>query len=133
MTAVTIDSDVLRGWVADQAEIRERLLRVLARRLRRADHNMSNMVFADAAGRAASQLLRMGKQFGVQEDGGIRVDHDLTQQEIGQLIGLASETVIAVLNDFSQRGWIRLQVKSILISESERLIRRAGLTVVADG
>jgi len=60
VTAVTIDSDVLRGWVADQAEIRERLLRVLARRLRRADHNMSNMVFADAAGRAASQLLRMG-------------------------------------------------------------------------
>ena len=133
VTAVAIDSDVLRGWVVDHAEIRERLLRVLARRLRRADHNTADMVFADAGGRAASQLLRLGKQFGVQEDGGIRVNHDLTQEEIGQLIGVARETVNAVLNDFSQRGWIRLQGKSILITDSERLIRRAGLTGVADG
>jgi CRP/FNR family cyclic AMP-dependent transcriptional regulator len=128
VTAVTIDSDVLRGWVAAHAEIRERLLRVLARRLRRADHNTSDMVFADAAGRVASQLLRLGKRFGVQEDGSIRVNHDLTQEEIGQLIGVARETVNAVLNDFSHRGWIRLQGRSILITDSERLIRRAGLT-----
>lgn len=125
---MAIDSDVLRGWVAAHAEIRERLLRVLARRLRRADHNTSDMVFADAAGRVASQLLRLGKRFGVQEDGGIRVNHDLTQEEVGQLIGVARETVNAVLDDFSQRGWIRLQGKSILITDSERLIRRAGLT-----
>jgi CRP/FNR family cyclic AMP-dependent transcriptional regulator len=131
VTAVAIDSEVLRGWVAGNAEIGERLLRVMARRLRRADHDMSDLIFADAAGRAASQLLRLGKQFGVQEDGGIRVDHGLTQEEIGQLIGAARETVNVILNDFTQRGWIRLHHKGILITDSERLIRRARFTVVA--
>lgn len=131
MTAVAIGSDVLRGWVAHHPEIGERLLRVLARRLRRADHDMSDLIFADAGGRAASQLLRLAKQFGIQEDGGIRVDHDLTQEELGQLIGAARETINVILNDFSQRGWIRLGGKSILITDSERLFRRARLTVVA--
>jgi CRP/FNR family transcriptional regulator, cyclic AMP receptor protein len=131
VTAVAIEGEVLRAWVTDHAEVGERLLRVLSRRLRRADQDMSDLVFADAAGRAASQLLRLAKQFGVQEDGGIRVNHDLTQEELGQLIGATRETVNVVLNDFTQRGWVRLQHKSILITDSERLVRRARLTVAA--
>ncbi|WP_428339473.1 Crp/Fnr family transcriptional regulator [Mycobacterium sp.] len=131
VTAVAIDGEVLRGWVSEHAEIGERLLRVLARRLRRADQAMSDLVFADVAGRAASQLLRLGKQFGVRQNEGIRVDHGLTQEEIGQLIGAARETVNVILNDFTQRGWIRMSHKSILITDSERLVRRARLTVVA--
>lgn len=131
VTAVAIKSEVLRGWVAEHPDIGERLLRVLARRLRRADHDISDLTFADAASRAASQLLRLAKQFGTQEDGSIRVNHDLTQEEIGQLIGAKRETVNVILNDFTHRGWIRLQHKSILITDSERLVRRARLTVVA--
>lgn len=131
VTVVAIESAVMRGWVADHAEIGERLLRVLARRLRRADQDMSDLIFADAAGRAASHLLRLARQFGVRGNGGIRVDHGLTQEEIGQLIGTTRETVNVILNDFTQRGWVRLSHKSILIIDSERLIRRARLTVVA--
>jgi CRP/FNR family transcriptional regulator, cyclic AMP receptor protein len=129
MSAVVIDSNVLHGWVAHDAEVGERLLRVLARRLRRADQNAYDLVFADAAGRTASQLLRLGKQFGIQENGAIRVDHDLTQEELGQLIGSTRETVNAVLKGFSQRGWIRSRGKGFLIIDSERLARRAQLTV----
>ena len=63
--------------------------------------------------------------------GGSEVDHDLTQEELGQLIGAARETINVILNDFSQRGWIRLGGNSILITDSERLFRRARSTVVA--
>jgi CRP/FNR family cyclic AMP-dependent transcriptional regulator len=128
VSAVAIDRDVLRGWVADHPEIGERLLRVLARRLRRADHDLSDLIFTDAAGRAAKQLLRLAKQFGIQEDGGIRVNHDLTQEELGQLIGAARETVNVILTSFTQRGWIRSHGKSILITDTESLSRRAQFT-----
>jgi CRP/FNR family cyclic AMP-dependent transcriptional regulator len=125
VSAVSMDRDFLRGWVADHPEIAERLLRVLARRLRRTDHDLSDLIFTDVAGRVAKQLLRLTQRFGVQEDGAMRVTHDLTQEEIAQLIGASRETVNKVLTDFTHRGWIRLDGKSVLIAESEQLVRRA--------
>jgi CRP-like cAMP-binding protein len=67
----------------------------------------------------------LAQRFGVQEDGALRVTHGLTQEELGQLIGSSRETVNKALNDFSQRGWIRLDGKSVVIAESELLARRA--------
>ena len=55
----------------------------------------------------------------------MRVTHDLTQEELAQLVGSSRETVNKALNDFAQRGWIRLDGRSVVISESERLARRA--------
>jgi alkylation response protein AidB-like acyl-CoA dehydrogenase len=65
------------------------------------------------------------QRFGTQEGGALRVTHDLTQEEIAQLVGASRETVNKALADFAHRGWIRLEGKSVLISDSERLARRA--------
>ena len=56
----------------------------------------------------------------------MRVVHDLTQEELAQLVGASRETVNKVLTDFAQRGWITLDGKSVLITDAERLLRRAG-------
>ncbi|MCW2649684.1 MAG: crp 2, partial [Mycobacterium sp.] len=45
--------------------------------------------------------------------------------EIAQLVGASRETVNKALADFAHRGWIRLEGKSVLICDSERLARRA--------
>ena len=55
----------------------------------------------------------------------LRVTHDLTQEEIAQLVGASRETVNKALADFTQRGWIRVEGKSVLILDSERLAKRA--------
>src|SRR6185312_7372039 len=104
---------------------REQLLRVLARRLRRTNNNLADLIFTDVPGRVAKQLLALAQRFGTQEDGGLRVTHDLTQEEIAQLVGASRETVNKALTDFAHRGWIRLDVKSVLICDSERLTHRA--------
>jgi hypothetical protein len=67
----------------------------------------------------------LAQQFGVQENGAMRVNHDLTLKEIAQLIGATRESVIKVLTDFTAGGWITLDGKSVLIIGSERLVRRA--------
>ena len=51
--------------------------------------------------------------------------HDLTQEEIAQLVGASRETVNKALAEFAHRGWIRLEGKSVLISDTERLAKRA--------
>lgn len=61
----------------------------------------------------------------MQEDGATRVIHDLTQEELAHLVGSCRETVNKTLSDFSRRGWIRLEGRSVVIAESDYLARRA--------
>jgi CRP/FNR family cyclic AMP-dependent transcriptional regulator len=123
--AVSMDRDALRAWIADRPAIAEQLLRMLARRLRRTNSNLADMIFTDVPGRVAKQLLLLAQRFGTQEGEAMRVTHDLTQEEIAQLVGASRETVNKALADFAHRGWIRLEGKSVLISDSERMARRA--------
>jgi CRP-like cAMP-binding protein len=125
-SAVWMDRNALRAWIADRPEIAEQLLRVLARRLRRTNNILADQIFTDVPGRVAKQLLELAAQFGTQEGTAVRVSHDLTQEEIAQLVGASRETVNKALADFTSRGWISLEGKSALISHPERLARRAG-------
>src|SRR4030088_808820 len=123
--AASTDRDALRAWIADRPEIAERLLRVLARRLRRTNNNLTDLIFIDVSGRVAKKLLGLAQRFGTREGGAMRVTHDLTQEELAQLVGATRETVNKALSDFAHRGWIQIAGKSLLICDSERLTMRA--------
>jgi CRP/FNR family cyclic AMP-dependent transcriptional regulator len=123
--AAPMDRDALRDWITDRPEIAERLLRVLARRLRRTNSNLSDLIFIDVSGRVAKRLLGLAQRFGTREGGAMRVRHDLTQEELAQLVGATRESVNKALADFAHRGWIQLEGKSLLICDSERLAKRA--------
>ena len=123
--AVTMDRTALREWITKRPEIAEQLLRVIARRLRRTNNMLADLIFTDVPGRVAKALLQLAHDFGSQEGGTLRVTHDLTQEEIAQLVGASRETVNKALADFAHRGWLRLEGKSVLILEPQRLVRRA--------
>lgn len=125
LKTVVMSRSVLRSWIGDRPEIAEQLLRVLARRLRRTNDNLSDLIFTDVPGRVAKQLLYLAQRFGSRDGSALRVDHELTQEEIAQLVGSSRETVNKALSDFAQRGWIRVQGRSILIDNAERLAKRA--------
>jgi CRP/FNR family cyclic AMP-dependent transcriptional regulator len=123
--AALMDRDALRAWIAVRPEIADRLLRVLARRLRRTNSNLTDLIFIDVSGRVAKKLLGLAQRFGTREGGATRVTHDLTQEELAQLVGASRETVNKALSDFAQRGWIQMEGKSLLICDSEGLAMRA--------
>ena len=99
--AYTMDRNALREWIAQRPEIAEQLLRVLARRLRRTNNLLADLIFTDVPGRVAKALLQLAQRFGSQEAGLLRVTHDLTQEEIAQLVGASRETVNKALADFA--------------------------------
>lgn len=123
--AATMNSEMLRTWVGDHPAIAQQLLRVLARRLRRTNASLADLIFTDVPGRVAKTLLQLANRFGAQEGGALRVNHDLTQEEIAQLVGASRETVNKALATFAHRGWIRLEGKSVLIVDTEHLAKRA--------
>jgi CRP/FNR family cyclic AMP-dependent transcriptional regulator len=130
-TAVTdlrlarLRKQALRPWLTNRPEIAEQLLRVLARRLRRTNDALADLIFTDVPGRVAKNLLQMAARFGTRDGGVLRVTHDLTQEELAQLVGASRETVNKALADFASRGWLRLDGKSVIILDPERLARRA--------
>jgi len=115
----------LRPWINDRPEIAEQLLRVLARRLRRTNDALADLIFTDVPGRVAKQLLALAERFGSPEGEGMRVHHDLTQEELAQLVGASRETVNKALADFASRGWVRVDSRALTILDSARLARRA--------
>ena len=115
----------LRPWIKDRPEIAEQLLRVLARRLRRTNDALADLIFTDVPGRVAKALLGLAERFGTQEGAGVRVHHDLTQEELAQLVGASRETVNKALADFASRGWMRVDSRAVTILDADRLARRA--------
>ena len=98
---------------------------MLARRLRRTNDALADLIFTDVPGRVAKQLLALSERFGTADAEGVRVHHDLTQEELAQLVGASRETVNKALADFASRGWLRLEPRSVVIMDIERLARRA--------
>src|SRR5205807_461155 len=70
-------------------------------------------------------VLGPGEMFGELERDGLHVHHDLTQEELAQLVGASRETVNKALADFAARGWLQISARSVLILDTERLRKRA--------
>ena len=129
-TAVTdskllaLGQDKVIPWVKEHPEVSLQLLARLASRLRRTNEVVGDLVFSDVPGRVAKALIDLGVKFGDKRSEGLFVNHDLTQEELAQLVGASRETVNKALADFAQRGWLRLEARSVMILDYERLLKR---------
>ena len=124
-TLIALSHEELEPWLLQHPEVATQMLGALARRLRRTNDSLSDLVFSDVPGRVAKALLDLANRFGHQSDAGLLVDHGLTQEELAQLVGASRETVNKALADFAARGWLRLEAKAVVLLDVERLRHRA--------
>lgn len=121
---LSLGQDKVIPWVKEHPEVSLHLLARLASRLRRTNEVVGDLVFADVPGRVAKALIDLGVKFGEKREEGLFVNHDLTQEELAQLVGASRETVNKALADFAQRGWLRLEARSVMILDYERMLKR---------
>jgi CRP-like cAMP-binding protein len=121
---LTLGQEKVIPWVKEYPEVSLQLLARLASRLRRTNEVVGDLVFSDVPGRVAKALIDLGVKFGEKRSEGFFVNHDLTQEELAQLVGASRETVNKALADFAQRGWLRLEARSVMILDYERLLKR---------
>jgi CRP-like cAMP-binding protein len=122
---IGLGHDALEPWLVEHPEVSLKLLNALARRLRRTNEALADLVFSDVPGRVAKALLDLSTRFGRPAEDGILVAHELTQEELAQLVGASRETVNKALADFATRGWLRLEARAVVLLDVERLRRRA--------
>ncbi len=122
---IGVGNEDLTQWLTGRPDVARQLLRALARRLRRTNEALADLVFSDVPGRVAKALLDLSERFGRSTDDGLRVAHDLTQEELAQLVGASRETVNKALADFAARGWVRREGRAVVLLDIDRLERRA--------
>ncbi len=119
-TLVVLRREDFQGILLQSPALALALLRELTRRLRRADEKVGSLVLLDVNGRVARLLLDMAE-----EEGGDRISRRLTHHTIAQMIGSSRETVSRTMRELTDKGFIDVTRKDILLRD------RAGLEAAA--
>jgi CRP/FNR family transcriptional regulator, cyclic AMP receptor protein len=98
-----------------------RLTKLIGFRLKKIENRIEDLVFRDVPTRVAHLLLSLSKEFGKQNEDGVRLSVKMTHQELANLIGSTRETVSATLNDFKRQGLIQQDHQTITIRDQRRL------------
>ena len=114
-TFLVLSHGAFEACVERAPRIANMVLRVLAQRVREADRKIGSLALMDVYGRVASTLLELA----VNQNGQLVVSEKLSQQDIANMVGASREMVNRILKDLSDRGFIAVESKSIVIINRE--------------
>lgn len=112
--AVTIDACQLLvldrrdfiPFLLDHPDASVRMLEVLSYRLRRTTQLLEDVAFREGAARLAHSFLRLAQFSGRSVDDGIFVDMPLSQQQLGDMVGMTRESINKQLKQWRDQGLI---------------------------
>lgn len=105
--------------------IAKKLIISMGRELKEAYERIGHLGLLNAREKLAHLLYTLGADYGVRENGGIRLNLQLSRLEIAELLGITQETSIRLLKSFKEEGLIEIRRKEILIKEPEKLMEAA--------
>ncbi|MGD8387948.1 MAG: Crp/Fnr family transcriptional regulator [Desulfobacteraceae bacterium] len=101
-----------------------RVLEILAGRLRQTDVLLAESHFMDITSRLAKKILDLGKAFGVEEDGGVRIGVRVTQRDLASMVGATRESVNKQLKVLREQGLLIMKEGYMQILDLQGLVRR---------
>lgn len=103
----------------------EKILEVLAARIRDADKQLAESHFLDVKARLARKLLDLGDAFGVGERGRVRIGVKVTQKDLASMIGATRESINKQLRTLCAQGLVRVADGTLEILNREGLAQKA--------
>ncbi|HYZ24934.1 MAG TPA: helix-turn-helix domain-containing protein, partial [Rhodopila sp.] len=82
---------------------------------------LEDALLRDAPSRVARGILRLAATFGRKEGAALRIDIRLSQQQLGNLIGISRESVNKYLMEWSRAGYLAMDHGVITIKDQEAL------------
>jgi CRP/FNR family cyclic AMP-dependent transcriptional regulator len=118
---LVLDRNRLLPFLTAHPEIATRLIEVLCQRLRSTSEALEDALLRDAPSRVARGLLRLAATFGKQQATGLRLDIKLSQQQIGNLIGISRESINKYIVEWTRAGYVAVNDGFITILDREAL------------
>jgi CRP-like cAMP-binding protein len=106
-------------------DVVEKILKVLARRIRDTDMQLAEAHFLDITSRLAKKIVDLGDAFGVREEGQVRIGVKITQKGLASMIGATRESINKQLKTLRDQGLVRISGGTIEILNRERLVQKA--------
>ena len=112
--------------VTADPQLSARIMRLLSTELKMAETRIVDIAHKSVKERLAETLLLLAEKFGTKEDGET-IDIRLTREELANIIGTATESVIRLLSELNKQQILELEGKAIKIHNRKALIRLAGV------
>ncbi len=103
----------------DNSEFAVEMLQIACKELGEANDYLTDIAQKSVKERLAEILLHLHEEFGVNDDEIINIT--LTREELANIIGTATESVIRLLSEFKSDGLLELQGRKIKLKDLVRL------------
>lgn len=120
-----VPESVLKNLVMNNSRFSMALMRMACHELGDANAYILNIAQKTVRERLAEILILLDKEFGRDDDGSMSIK--LTREELANLIGTATESVIRLLSEFKNDRYISLSGRNIRLIEEKKLQRVANV------
>ena len=98
------------------------VIETLCSRVRNASNMFETFALTSAGARLARCVLRFSEKWGVADaNGAIRIEHTLSQSDLGEFSGIARENVNRYIKSWSNDGLLRFNKGEIMLLDTQRL------------
>ncbi|MBI2412168.1 MAG: Crp/Fnr family transcriptional regulator [Deltaproteobacteria bacterium] len=104
-----------------EPDISKKLIISLGKELNHAYERIGNLGLLNAKEKLGHLLYTLANEYGVKEDGGVKLNLTLSRLEIAELLGITQETSIRLLKSFKEDGILDIRRKEIIIKSMSRL------------
>ena len=108
------------------SKIASGIMKLLADDLKQAESKITNIAQKPVLERLAETLIMLKEYYGTESDNNY-LNINITREEIANIIGTATETVIRLMSDLKKEGMIKLEGKKIRIVKCDELLKLANL------
>lgn len=121
-----IPKELFMGILQKDGILSMEIMKLLSDDLRKAELSITHLAQKPVRERLAEALLFIKETYGFEEDGKT-LNLKLSREELANLVGTATETVIRLLSEFKADHLISLEGKKISIESLNRLIETANI------
>ncbi len=125
-TLCYVPKHMVEHLMEDNTQIYKKMVNLLASDLKQAEHKLSDLAQKPVRERVAESLFLLKGKYGLESDGQT-LNVVLSREELANIVGTATESLIRVLSDFKKEGIVELEQKRIKILDEDHLFRTAHL------
>jgi CRP/FNR family transcriptional regulator, polysaccharide utilization system transcription regulator len=125
-TVCFIPKEIVQRVMDKHISMYKQMLNLLTNDLRSAEQKIKELAQKPVRERVADALLQLKDKYGYEKDGQT-INITMSREELANLVGTATETLIRILSDFKKDRMIDLDHRKIKILQLEQLERTAHL------
>lgn len=125
-TLCYVPRQALKQIMENNVNIYKKMISLLSNDLKNAESKISELAQKPVRERVAETLMLLKNKYGLEADGAT-LKVVLSREELANLVGTATESLIRILSDFKKEGIIELDHKKIRIVDFEHLYSTAHL------